>query len=148
MQLMCMFMLLVSHFAAFKLAFSSKTYCIQRHFTLRLAPKRSPFCIKTHSILQQIAPKQVQMAVFSNKYSFCQHSHATPFCLQTNLRENRLFAARWTIGWKKGTHNVKFSTEKQTKTIVTYIYIEQDCFDNKPDGLPKHIEKSRLLEFF
>jgi len=55
MQLLCMFMLFVSHFAAFCLAFSSKTHCILRHFTLRLAPKRSPFCIKTHSVLLQNA---------------------------------------------------------------------------------------------
>ena len=29
---------------AFRLAFSSKTYCILHHFTLRLAPKRTAFC--------------------------------------------------------------------------------------------------------
>ena len=55
------------------------------------------------------------MAVFSNKYSFYQHLHATPFCTQTNLRENRLFAAKWMIGWKKGTHNVKILAENWTK---------------------------------
>ena len=31
---------------AFRLAFSSKTYCILHHFTLRLAPKRTAFCSK------------------------------------------------------------------------------------------------------
>jgi hypothetical protein len=58
-----------------------------------------------------MASKQVQMAVFPNKYSFYQHPHATPFFQKTNLRENRFFAARWTIGWKKGTHNVKILAE-------------------------------------
>ena len=55
------------------------------------------------------------MAALSNKYSFCQHLHATPFCTQTNLRENRLFAAKWMIGWKKGTHNIKILAENWTK---------------------------------
>ena len=121
MQLLWMFMPSVTHFAAFCLAFSSKTHCIQRHFTLRLAPKHTPFSTKTHSILQQIAPKQVQVAVLSNKYSFCQHLHATPFCTQTNLHENRLFAARWTNGWKKGTHNVKFLAENQTRQRLCHV---------------------------
>ena len=62
------------------------------------------------------------MAAFSNKYSFCQHSHATPFCTQTNLRENRFFAARWAIGWKKGTHNVKIPAENETKKQLLRIY--------------------------
>ena len=121
MQLLWIFMLFVSHFAAFKLALSSKTHCIQRYFTLRLAPKRTPFCTKTHSILQQKAPKWVQMAALSNKYSFCKHPHATPFWPQTNLRENRFFAARWTIGWKKGTHNVKFLAENQTRQRLCHV---------------------------
>ena len=33
---------------AFRLAFSGKSHCISHHFTLRLAPKRTPFCGKTH----------------------------------------------------------------------------------------------------
>ena len=121
MQLLWMFMLFVLHLAAFQLAFSTKTRCVQHQNALRLAPKCIPFCTKTHSILQQIAPKQVQMAVLSNKYSFCQHPHATPFCPQTNLRENRFFAARWTIGWKKGTHNVKILAENQTKQRLCHV---------------------------
>ena len=31
---------------AFRLAFSTKTHCILRHFTLRLASKRTAFCSK------------------------------------------------------------------------------------------------------
>ena len=36
------------------------------------------------------------MAGLWNKYSFCWHLQLTPFYIKTNLRENRLFAARWT----------------------------------------------------
>ena len=60
------------------------------------------------------------MATFLNKYSFhCIHM-LTPFCIKTNLRENRFFAAKWTIGGKKGTHNVKYSTENLTKIIILH----------------------------
>ena len=43
---------------------------------------------------------------------------------------------------------LNFLLKTRQKTIAAYISIEQDCFDNKPDGLPKHIEKSMQLEFF
>ena len=60
------------------------------------------------------------MATFSNKYSFhCIHM-LTLFCIKTNPRENRFFAAKWTIGEKKGTHNVKFSTENMIKMIMLH----------------------------
>ena len=49
------------------------------------------------------------MAVFLNKNSFCQHSHATPFYIETNPRENRIFASDGQLASKKGTHSVKFS---------------------------------------
>jgi len=55
-----------------------------------------------HYIWLEIAPNMVQIAVLCNVYSFCLHSHATPFCIKTNLRENRFFAARWAIGEQKG----------------------------------------------
>ena len=109
---------------AFRLAFSGKKYCIQHHFTLRLAPKRIAFSTKTHCIQQQnalrlaayctafstkmhcvqhqIAPKWVQMAVFPNKNSFCRIHILPPFCIKTNLRENRFFEAWWAIGGQKG----------------------------------------------
>ena len=62
----------------------------------------------------------MQMATSLNKYSFrCIHM-LTPFCIKTNLRENRFFAAKWTVGGKKGTHNVKFSTENLTKIIILH----------------------------
>ena len=40
---------------AFRLAFSGKSHPILQHFTLRLAPKRKAFSIKTHAILDQNA---------------------------------------------------------------------------------------------
>ena len=86
------------HLAAFYLAFSTKTHSILHQNARHLAPTRTLFCTKTRSIQQQIAPKGVQMAVFLNKNSFCQHSHATPFCIKTNLRENRFFATEWAVG--------------------------------------------------
>ena len=79
-------------------AFSTKTHCIQHQNALHLAPKRTAFSTKMQCIQRQNAQKQVQMAVCLNKYSFCQHSHATPFCIKTNLRENRFFATRWAVG--------------------------------------------------
>ena len=54
------------------------------------------------------------VAVSLNKNSFCLHAQPTPFCIETNLRENRFFAARWAIVRKKGTHNVKIYTEIMT----------------------------------
>jgi len=61
-----------------------------------------------------MALKQVQMAVAYNKYSFCCIRILTPFCAQTNLRENRLFAARWAFGGKNVSYNVKIYAEKIT----------------------------------
>ena len=50
------------------------------------------------------------MAVLLNKNTFCQHSHATSFYIETNLRENRIFASDGQLASKNGTHSVKFST--------------------------------------
>ena len=41
------------------------------------------------------------MTVPLNKYSFCRMHMLPPFCIKTNLRENRFFAPRWTIGRQK-----------------------------------------------
>ena len=38
----------------------------------------------------------------------------TSFCIKTNLRENRFFAARWAVAGKKCTRNVKIYTKKVT----------------------------------
>ena len=52
----------------FRLAFSGKSHRILRHFTLRLAPKRTAFSTKTQGILHQnarcFAPKRTP---FSSK---------------------------------------------------------------------------------
>ena len=62
----------------------------------------------------------MQMATSLNRYSFhCIHM-LTLFCIKTNPRENRFFAAKWAIDGKKGTHNVKFSTENLTKIIILH----------------------------
>jgi len=58
------------------------------------------------------------MTVCCNKYSFFRIRKLTPICSETNLRENRFFAARWAIGDERDTHNVKFFAENQTKLIV------------------------------
>jgi len=54
------------------------------------------------------------MAAFLNKNTICRMRMLTPFFIKINLRENRFFAARRTIGSKKGTHNVKYLAEKFT----------------------------------
>jgi len=55
------------------------------------------------------------MATFRNKYSFCHIHMLSPFCIKTNLRENRFFAAMWAVGGEKGTHSVKITAEEMTK---------------------------------
>ena len=47
------------HFAPFHLAFSTKTQCVLRHFTLRFASKRSAFSGKLHLILLKTAQNLV-----------------------------------------------------------------------------------------
>ena len=62
------------------------------------------------------------MAVTLNKNSFCRIRRLPPFCIKTNLRENRLFAARRAIGGQKGTHNVKIFTKNHTKQNLPYTH--------------------------
>ena len=57
------------------------------------------------------------VAVILNKNSFCLHAQLAPFCIKTNLRENRLFAARWALDGEKGSQDVKIYAEKRTKPI-------------------------------
>ena len=54
------------------------------------------------------------MAVSSNKYSFCCIHMLTPFCIKTNLRANRFFAAKCGLVSRKGTYNVKIFTKNIT----------------------------------
>ena len=100
---------------AFRLAFSGKNYCILHHFSLRLAAYCTAFSTKLHCILLQMAQNMVQMAFLLNKYSSCRIHSLPPFCTKTNPRENRFFAARWAIGGKNRSHNVKVLAEKWTK---------------------------------
>jgi len=65
---------------------------------LRLASKRSAFSGILHRIWLQIAQSVVQIAVLCNAYSFWLRVQLTPFCTETNLRENRFSAARWAVG--------------------------------------------------
>ena len=112
------------NFYAHPFAFCTILHCILQHFTLRFAPKHTAFCTKTHCILHQnalqlapkraafsgilhyilpqIAQKRVLVAASLNKYSFPLHVQLTSFCIKTNLRENRFFAARCAIGERNG----------------------------------------------
>ena len=66
------------------------------------------------------------MVVFSNKNSFCLHSQTNPFCIKTNLRENRLFAARRALDGEKSTQNVKIHAEKRTNLIDELTSWQED----------------------
>ena len=111
-------MLFTFHLVAFFPVFSTILPCIQHQNALRFAAYYTAFSIKTHYILLQIAKKRVLVTVSLNKNSFCLHVQLIPFCIKTNLRENRFFAARWAIVGENCTHNVKFITENKTKQIA------------------------------
>ena len=103
---LCLSVCILQHFAL-RLApkctaFSIKTQCVLRHFAMCLAPKCTAFCRILHCILRQIAQKLVQIAVPLNKNTFWWHLQLSPFCIKTNLRENRFFAARRVVGAQKG----------------------------------------------
>ena len=46
------------------------------------------------------------------------------FCIKTNLRENRFFAARLAIGDEKGSHNVKFLTKNWTRMYSKHTRVD------------------------
>ena len=46
---------IAAYFYAFRLVFCSILHCVQHHFTLRLAPKRTAFSTKTHCVQRHIA---------------------------------------------------------------------------------------------
>ena len=54
------------------------------------------------------------MAASPNKYSFRRIHMLTLFCIRTNLRENRFFAAKCGLVSRKGTYNVKIFTKNIT----------------------------------
>ena len=90
------------HLAPKRTAFSTILPCVLHQNALRLAAYCTAFSIKLHCILLQMTQKPVQIAFAFNKNSFCLHLQLTPFCIKTNLRENRFFAARLAIGGRKG----------------------------------------------
>ena len=64
------------------------------------------------------------MAFPWNRYSFCIIRRLTLFCIKTNLRENRFFAARLAIGDEKGSHNVKFLTKNWTRMYSKHTRVD------------------------
>ena len=98
----CVQLHLALRLAPFYLAFSTKTHCIQHQNALHLAAYYTAFSTKTRFVLLQMAPKWVLVAVSLNKNSFCLLVQLTPFCIKTNLRENRFFVARLAVGEWKG----------------------------------------------
>ena len=89
------------HLAPKRLAFSTKTHCIQHQNALRLAPKCTAFSGILHCIQHPVAQNLAQKSAFCNKHSFCQHSLAAPFYIITNRRENRFFETRQAFGGQR-----------------------------------------------
>jgi len=82
---------------------------------LRLAAKRTPFSSILHCILLQIAQKQVQMAIYLNKNSFCRIHMLPPFASKTTIARIDYLRQGERLVSRKGTHNVKIYAEKKTK---------------------------------
>ena len=51
-----------------------------------------------------------------------------PFCIKTNLRENRLFAAEWAVGEKKLVIMLK-NALKIRQVLVGELTSSYPCFD-------------------
>ena len=54
----------------------------------------------------------------------------TLFCIKTNFRENRFFAAKWALVDEKDTHNVKILTKNQTKPTRGKHALVGNCTKN------------------
>jgi hypothetical protein len=67
--------------------------------------------------------KQVRMMVSLNKNTFCSVRRLAPFCIETNPRENRFFAASGRLVGKKGAHNVKNQAENCTKQKRKRLFV-------------------------
>ena len=117
-------MLFGSHLAAFYLAFSTKTHCIQHQNALHLAPKRTAFSGILHTIQQQNA---LHFAANSPK------SGANGGVIEINIHfalctSNPRFASKQTFARidylrqgrrlvnGKGTHNIKICTKNCTNS--------------------------------
>ena len=60
-----------------------------------------------------------------NKNTFCSVRGVAPFCIETNPRENRFFAASGRLVGKKGTHSVKKRTENCTKQKRKRLFVDE-----------------------
>ena len=58
-----------------------------------------------------------------NKNTFCGIRRLAPFCIKTNPRENRFFAASGRLVGKKGTHNVKKQAENFTRKKCKQLFV-------------------------
>ena len=58
-----------------------------------------------------------------NKNTFCGVRGLAPFCIETNPRENRFFAASGRLVGKKGAHSVKKRAENCTKQKCTQLFV-------------------------
>ena len=68
-----------------------------------------------------------------NKNTFCSICRLAPFCIETNPRENRFFAASGRLVDKKGAHSVKKRAENCTKQKYTQLFVGE-VLGGKPIG--------------
>ena len=63
------------------------------------------------------------------KNGYLMHLQIPPFCIKTNLRENRLFVARLTVREKQELFLRQFSSESFTKiTVFVYTHMSNDTY--------------------
>ena len=119
-------MLFCSHFAPFRTAFCTILHYIQHHFALHLAAKRIAFSGILHRILQQIAPKMVQMTASLNKNTSCLHLFPIPFSSKpTFARIDFLRQGRRLVN-EKATYNVNFIAKNQTNSYTACVgYVQR-----------------------
>ena len=99
-------MLFVLRLAAFYLAFSIKTACIQHQNTLRFAPKWLAFCTKMHFIQHQNAVHLAANRTITGadgclfKYKFILlHAQANPFLHQNKPSRESIFCGKVGDWW-------------------------------------------------
>jgi len=107
-------MLFALRFAPFYTAFCTILPCVLHQNAMRFAPYFTAFSTKTHFILLKTARKTVQMAFSWNKYPFYIIRRLTPFCIKPTFARIDFLRQGGRLMSKKGTHNVKFLTEKLT----------------------------------
>ena len=79
-----------------------------------------------------------------NKNTFCCIRRLAPFCIKTNPRENRFFAASGRLVGKKGTYSVKKRAENRTKQKYTLLFVAEvsGC---EPLGQKRVLVEKRLM---